>query len=130
MWFDYAYGKEKIIHMFNNELSLSGVEFDKLIYHDVSRLTIFFNSRKLPSVMPKKWIETTFNSLSISLTFTEVLALKIDGGRMGFECTPIVDLVNGSTRFIIENEGFEFLCISNFMFIDNIVPYLDDRWVG
>lgn len=58
MWFDNAHGKEKIAYMFNNDLSLSEIEIDKFIFHDISRLTLGFNIKNLPSLIPEKWKKT------------------------------------------------------------------------
>ncbi len=128
MWFDNAHGKEKITYIFNNELSLSEIELDKLIFHDISRLTLGFNIKNLPSLIPEKWEKNKLNTLALTLTFTEVSTIKLDGKKIGFECTPIIDAIENKTRVIINNENFNFLCIAKFMFIDSIVPYLDNRW--
>ncbi|PNK97938.1 hypothetical protein CEQ28_010235 [Hafnia alvei] len=128
MWFENAHGKEKIAYMFNNELSLSEIELDKFIFHDISRLTLGFNIKNLPSLTPEKWKKNKFNTLALTLTFTEVSTLKFDGQKIGFECTPVIDAIENNTRLIINNKNLNFLCIAKFMFIDSIVPYLDNRW--
>ncbi|MFG6653496.1 Imm50 family immunity protein [Scandinavium sp. M-37] len=128
MWFEHAHGKEKIIHMFNGELPLLNMELDKLIYHDTSRLTICLNTKKIPLYTPEKWKKKTFNSLAVSLTFTEILTFTCNGGNIGFECNPIVRLDRGVTYFSIENNEFNLFCAANYMFIDDVTPYLDNRW--
>lgn len=128
MWFEHAHGKEKIIHMFNGELLLSSMELDKLIYDDVSRLTICLNTKKIPTHYPEKWRKNKFNSLTVSLTFTEVLKFTCDGSNIGFECNPIVEVDSGVTCFSVKSNDFNLLCAANYMFIDDITPYLDNRW--
>nr|WP_041474241.1 Imm50 family immunity protein [Erwinia sp. Ejp617] len=130
MWFNNAIGKEKIKFMFNNDLLLIGVEFDKFVYYDMSRLTVCFNTKKVPSSVPEKWKDKPFNSLSISLTFTEVIELKVNGAGVGFECDPMITSVNGITNLVVKNEGFNLLCTAKYMFIDDVVPYLDARRIG
>ena len=97
MWFDNAHGKEKITYIFNNELSLSEIELDKLIFHDISRLTLGFNIKNLPSLIPEKWEKNKLNTLALTLTFTEVSTIKLDGKKIGFECTPIIDAIENKT---------------------------------
>lgn len=128
MWFDYAHSKEKISFMFDNELSLDGAEFHSFIYHDISKLSLRFNTKIIPKKFPKKWAENEFNSISILLTFTEVLSLKVDLNNINFVCTPSVKLIDNSVLFSIENEESSFICLANFMFIDEIAPHFDQRW--
>lgn len=125
MWFDYAQGKEKVSFMFNNELDLNNVEFHSFTYHDISKLSLRFNTRMIPETFPKKWTRNQFNSISISLLFTEVRILKIDLNNINFVCTPIIDTVNDGIQLSIEVGQNRFMCLANFMFIDEITPHLE-----
>ncbi|MEH5215559.1 Imm50 family immunity protein [Escherichia marmotae] len=127
MWFDYAQGKEKVNFMFNNELHLNGVEFHSFTYHDISKLSLRFNTKMIPEIFPKKWTVNKFNSISISLLFTEVRALKIDLNNINFICTPNIEVIDNSIQLSIEHEQNSFICLANFMFIDEIMPHLDHR---
>ncbi|WP_312974397.1 Imm50 family immunity protein [Atlantibacter sp.] len=128
MWFDHAYGKENINFMFDNELSLNGSEFHSFIYHDTSKLSLRFNTRVIPKRLPKKWMENEFNSISVLLTFTEVLSLKVDLNNINFICSPEVKLIDNSILISVKNKKSSFICLANFMFIDEITPHLDHRW--
>lgn len=128
MWFEFAHGKEKINFMFNNELSLCGVEFSQFIYYDISRLKLRFNSRNIPSSIPKKWNRNEFNALAISLEFTEVLKLEISGENIGFICTPDIHRIDDSIRVTINEGDFKFILQANYMLIDEVIPYIDQRW--
>ncbi|MDX5631098.1 MULTISPECIES: Imm50 family immunity protein [unclassified Brenneria] len=128
MWFDYAHGKEKINFMFDNELPLENSEFCSFTYHDISKLSLRFNTRFIPKKLPNKWTENEFNSISVLLTFTEVLSLKVNLKNINFICTPDVKLIDNSIMLSIENKESSFRCLANFMFIDEIKPHLDQRW--
>lgn len=128
MWFEFAHGKEKINSMFNNELSLSCVEFSQFVYYDKSRLKLQFSSRNIPLSVPNKWNRNEFNALAISLAFTEVLTLDMSGGNIGFTCTPNIDYIDNSIRVLISEGDFKFSLKANHMFIDEVRPYIDQRW--
>ncbi|WP_323840658.1 Imm50 family immunity protein [Photorhabdus africana] len=129
MWFDNAIHKEKIKFMFNNELSIDDVEFENFIYHDFSILRIQLRGKKLPVTVPKKWSKNIYNSLSIILTLGNVSTLNVNGGKVGFECTPIIKSTREETTLTIENKDFYLHCVAGFMTIDDITPYLDQRWI-
>ncbi len=48
---------------------------------------------------------------------------------MGFECTPIIKSTREETTLAIENKDFYLHCVAGFMTIDDITPYLDQRWI-
>lgn len=127
MWFNYAQGKEKVNFMFNNELRLNGVEFHSFTYHDISKLSLRFNTKIIPEIFPEKWAVNKFNSISISLIFTEVRMLKVDLNNINFICTPDIQMIGNSIQLSIEAEQNSFICLANFMFIDEIMPHLDHR---
>ncbi|MFO6296032.1 Imm50 family immunity protein [Rahnella selenatireducens] len=127
MWFDHAQGKEKINFMFDNELHLNDVEFHSFTYHDISKLSLRFNTKMIPDIFPRKWTVNQFNSISISLIFTEVQIIKVNLNNINFICTPNIEMINNSIQLSIEAEENSFMCLANFMFIDEIMPHLDHR---
>ena len=127
MWFNYAQGKEKVNFMFNNELRLNGVEFHSFTYHDISKLSLRFNTKIIPEIFPEKWAVNKFNSISISLVFTEVRMLKVNLNNINFICTPDIQMIGNSIQLSIEAEQNSFICLANFMFIDEIMPHFDHR---
>lgn len=69
-----------------------------------------------------------FNILAITLCFTNVIDFECKGGRVGFNCTPVIDFKSGNTNLIIENENLYFRCVAEFMFIDDVTPHYDSRF--
>ncbi|QGU86899.1 Imm50 family immunity protein [Erwinia sorbitola] len=129
MWFDFAHGKEKINFMFNNELYLDGCEFENFLFYDLSKIRICFNTKNIPNKTPEKWREVAFNSLSITLILVGVNKLNVQGERLGFICSPVIEKIDDEIIFSIDNEDkFHFSCAAELIVIDSIEPYLDQRW--
>lgn len=130
MWFDHANGNEKIRFMFNNELSIERVEFENILFYDLSKVRIVFNSKSIPTTVPEKWKGVNFNAISIGLVFIGLKQLTLSGERIGFECSPELCHSGNITSLRIEDErGVQFMSLSaEAMVIDSIEPYLDQRW--
>ncbi|QNK34215.1 hypothetical protein HF675_09380 [Serratia sp. JUb9] len=129
MWFDYAHGKENIKFMFNNELSLDESELESFLFYDLSKIRICFNTRNIPKKTPDKWKKLEFNGLSIKLTLVGIKELNLQGKRIGFTCTPEIKKPDNKIVFTVNNdEGRYLLCSAEFIVINSIEPYLDERW--
>ncbi|WP_192903296.1 Imm50 family immunity protein [Photorhabdus khanii] len=129
MWFEKAMYKEKIKFMFNNELSIDDSILETFLYHTDSMLRISFHSDKLPKIFPEKWKKNEFNALKIILTFGGVKILEYQGGKIGIRCSPIIESEKEKIILSIKNNEFSIYCVANFMVIDDIIPYLDQRWI-
>lgn len=129
MWFEHANGKEKINYMFNNELSIDNSEFENFLFYDLSKIRVCFNTKHIPQKTPKKWNDTEFNGLSLTLTLVGINKLSLYGNRVGFICSPTIEKINNEIIFTIKNGNeFYFSCAAEVMIIDSIEPYLDQRW--
>ncbi|XUA20896.1 Imm50 family immunity protein [Citrobacter sp. OP27] len=124
MWFEYAHGKEKIIHMFNSELSLDDVVFESFIFYTHSSLRVNFYVKKIPQHVPEKWEAVKFNAIKINLEFSNVTKFESKGCNLGFRCTPAIYFNDGNIYLIIKDKDFELSCISEFMEIQDIAPFL------
>ncbi|ETS33642.1 hypothetical protein BB987_14850 [Photorhabdus temperata] len=129
MWFDNAIHKEKIKFMFNNEFSLDCVELENFLFYTYSSLRVVFHNKNIPKIFPNKWINNEFNSLTLVLDFGNIIHFECKGNNLGFECSPIIESIEGKTSLIIINNDFYLHCISEFLTIDDITPYLDQRWI-
>ncbi|VTQ52262.1 Uncharacterised protein [Campylobacter jejuni] len=129
MWFEHVNGKEKINHMFDNELSINNSEFENFLFYDLSKIRVCFNTRNIPKKTPRKWSEIEFNGLSLTLTLVGINKLSLHGNRIGFICSPVIEKINNEIIFTIDNgNDFYFSCAAEVIFIDSIEPYLDQRW--
>lgn len=131
-WFDLAYGNEKIKFMFNNEISLEDVEFEKLIFSNVSCITFYFKIKKIPKTIPEKWKKREFNALYLTLTFVGRVGgveLTLQGNRIGFVCSPIINKVDNGVQIIIDNkDGFHLSCTAEIFRIQPIETFMDKHW--
>ncbi|MDX5630940.1 MULTISPECIES: Imm50 family immunity protein [unclassified Brenneria] len=129
MWFDFVHGKEKINFMFNNELSIDDSEIDNFLFYDLSKIRVCFNTRNIPKKTPDKWRNVEFNGLSITLILVGISKLNLQGDRVGFICSPIIEKIDDEMTFTIDNgDKFHFSCAAEIIVIDSIEPYLDQRW--
>ncbi|WP_312045791.1 Imm50 family immunity protein [Erwinia sp.] len=129
MWLDFIHGKEKVKFMFNDELSLDDSEFENFLFYDLSKIRICFNTKHIPKKIPDKWKKKEFNGLSITLILVGVNRLDLQGNRVGFICSPIIEMINNEVRISISNgDGFNLSCFAELIVIDSIEPYLDQRW--
>lgn len=129
MWFDFAHGKEKIKHMFDNELSLDNSELESFLFYDISKINICFNTKSIPKKTPDKWRDIEFNGLSITLTLVGVNKLNLRGERVGFICSPVIKRIGNEIMISIDNgEKYHLSCTAEIIVIDSIEPYLDQRW--
>ena len=129
MWLDFIHGKEKVKFMFNDELSLDDSEFENFLFYDLSKIRICLNTKHIPKKIPDKWKKKEFNGLSITLILVGVSKLDLQGKRVGFRCSPIIEMINNEVRISINNgDGFNLSCFADLIVIDSIDPYLDERW--
>ena len=128
MWFEYAHGKEKIIHMFNGELPLSNVELESFLFYAPSTLRLVFYSKSIPARVPDKWNKIKYNSIRISLEFSDISKYISEGCCVGFECSPVINSSKGNIHLEVKVDSFDLVCVSRFMEIQDITPFLDKRW--
>ncbi|MBD2816678.1 hypothetical protein ID850_18525 [Xenorhabdus sp. Flor] len=128
MWFENAIYKEKIKHMFNDELSIEHVEFETLLFYAHSSLRIGFHSKNVPTTFPTKWDKIDFNALSIVLELGDIIDFESKGTRLGFECTPVIKYIGDEVHLHISHDNFYLNCVAQFLTIRDITPYLDERW--
>lgn len=128
MWFEYAHGKEKIIHMFNGELPLSNVELESILFYAPSTLRLVFHSKNIPLHVPDKWNKIKYNSIRISLEFSDISNFSSKGYCLGFECSPVITSDKAGIHLDVKDDIFNLMCISRFMEIQDITPFLDKRW--
>lgn len=129
MWFDFAHGKEKVKFMFNNELSLDDSELENILFYDLSKIRLCFNTKHVPKSIPDKWRNIEFNGLSISLIIIGIIQFDLRGERVGFTCSP--QFYSGDNKVILSIENgnkFNLSCTADAIIIDSIEPYLDQRW--
>jgi len=123
MWFDNAYGKEKIKFIFNDELSLDDSILELILYQNPCLLSIRFRVDKIPSSIPKKWQERKFDFIDINIDFHSVRKFECGGSRIGFRCIPNFKWNNDKPILSIQNENFSLYCSADSMFIGEITPF-------
>ncbi|NDL01550.1 Imm50 family immunity protein [Photorhabdus bodei] len=128
MWFENAIYKEKIKHMFNNELSIEHVEVEIVSFYAHSSLRLGFHSKNILTTFPDKWNKSEFNALSILLELGDIIHFECKGISLGFECTPTIEYKDNKIHMSIFHNNFYFNCIAQFLTIRDITPYLDERW--
>lgn len=62
------------------------------------------------------------------LTFGDVVELDVKGMKVGFVCSPVIISTENYSKISITDEKLNFHCQSNFLTIEGITPYLDERW--
>ncbi|ANE76691.1 Imm50 family immunity protein [Dickeya solani] len=127
MWFEHALGKEKIQFMFGNEFSLLDLELISFSFN-VSSLYLSFSCRNIPEKYPKKWDGDGFNSLLLSITLSDVVYFESKGANVMFTSTPIIKTDKEFSILEINNPKLYFYCKSKFLTVNDIKPYIDDRW--
>lgn len=127
MWFDHASGKEKIKFMFNNELSVDEIEFKNFLFNgDLVRFQ--FVIKKIPKVYPKKWDAENFNAISLVFSFVNINKFEFHGRKANFFCSPTFFSVTGRSVIEFKSEDFYLYCDAEFISIDGVSPYIDERW--
>ena len=127
MWFEHALGKEKVSFMFGNEFSLLDLELISFSF-GFSSLHLIFSCRNIPKKYPKKWDADGFNSLLLSITLSEIIFFESKGVNVMFASTPVIETNKEYSIVEIESPKLYFHCKSRFLTINDIKPYIDDRW--
>lgn len=128
MWFQNALGKEKIQFMFNNELDIQSIELYSFSMEHFSDLKFNFVCKNLPKKHPEKWNKNNFNALSLMIIFGDIIQLNITGSNICFHCSPIITSSIDYSEIKIEHNDLKLYCRSKFLTIEEIIPYLDERW--
>lgn len=128
MWFKNAVGREKILYMFNNELSIQNIEFFGFSMDYFSTLKFQFYSKEIPSNYPEKWTKESFNALSLIITLGDLIHLDVTGTRVGFFCSPQISSSIECSEIRIKHGDFHLYCKAKFLSIESITPYIDERW--
>lgn len=128
MWFQNALGKEKIQFMFNNELDMQSIELYSFSMERFSDLKFNFVCKNIPKKYPEKWNKDHFNALSLIITFGDIIQLDVTGTKICFYCSPIITSSLDCSEIKIEHEDLKLYCRSKFLTIEEINPYLDERW--
>ncbi|HEX4501528.1 MAG TPA: Imm50 family immunity protein [Scandinavium sp.] len=128
MWFDNAYGKEKIIHLFSSELSITDVELESFLFYAASSLRLTFYTTNIPTNIPKKWKAIKFNSIRLTIEFSDILEFRSNGLSLGFKCSPKITPGKDRTSLHIKNDEFDIYCSARIMEIHDISPFLDSRF--
>ncbi|MFO6296775.1 Imm50 family immunity protein [Rahnella selenatireducens] len=128
MWFQNAIGKEKIEFMFNNEFNIQPIEINFFSLGRFSDLNFHFCCKNLPKKHPEKWDKKRFNALNLVVTFGDVIKLDISGSRVGFFCSPTIVSLKDYSEIKIKCDDLNLHCKSKFLTIEEITPYLDERW--
>lgn len=127
MWFENAIGKEKVNFMFGGEFSLSDLELISFSFNQ-STLHLSFSSRRIPKVHPEKWDKEEYNSLIIFFTFSDIIEFESKGNNVMFTSTPKITTNKNFSSIEIEADVMKIYCKSRFLTINDIKPYIDDRW--
>jgi hypothetical protein len=127
MWFEHALGKEKIKFMFDNSFSLSDLELISFSFNH-SNVHLIFSSKTIPNKYPEKWNEDGFNSLVLNITLSGIVQFESKGTNVMFTSTPIVETTKECSIVKIESPELYLYCKAKFLTIDDIKPYIDDRW--
>lgn len=127
MWFENAIGKEKVNFMFGGEFSLSDLELISFSFNQ-STLHLSFSSRRIPKVHPEKWDKEEYNSLIIFFTFSDIIEFESKGNNVMFTSTPKITTTKNFSSIEIEADVMKIYCKSRFLTINDIKPYVDDRW--
>ncbi|AYA39742.1 hypothetical protein HZS38_03615 [Xenorhabdus nematophila] len=128
MWFSNAIKNEQIRHMFNNEFDIGELEFTSYIFHHYSSLQLCFICKKIPATYPKKWDNNGFNAMNLVLSMSNINSFESKGSRVGFICSPKINSTHHDSSIEIINKDFYLLCNADFLTIDGITPYIDERW--
>lgn len=128
MWFSHALHKEKIIHMFGDVFEIKGIELSGFYFHSTSSIRFLFKIKGIPENHPKKWAGSNYNAMSLVLVFDGIKKFKANGCKINFTCSPEINSCIGVSSINISNDDFNISCESEFLTIEGITPYIDERW--
>jgi len=127
MWFEHAIGREKINFMFDNEFSLIDLELISFSFN-YSSVHLVFSCRNIPKKYPVKWEKDGFNSLVLNITLSGVIDFESKGNNVMFTSNPIIETTKDYSFLKIDSPELYLFCRAKFLNIDDIKPYVDDRW--
>ncbi|EDT1662088.1 hypothetical protein CUB49_003420, partial [Salmonella enterica subsp. enterica serovar Cerro] len=93
-----------------------------------SDLKFNFVCKNIPKKYPEKWNKDHFNALSLIITFGDIIQLDVTGTKICFYCSPIITSSLDCSEIKIEHDDLKLYCRSKFLTIEEINPYLDERW--
>lgn len=128
MWYTNAIGEEKINTIFGGEFPLVGVELENIIFRAPTILQAQFLCKNLPCVIPEKWRKDEINAISLAFSMSDIFSLTVEGGAIGFICSPDVSIYPQKAVLSISGDGFKLHCEAKSLTIDGFTPYFDERW--
>lgn len=128
MWYANAIGGEKINSIFGGDFSLVGLELENIIFHSQAILQVQFLCKNLPRVIPERWRKDEINAISLTFGMSDIFSLTIEGGAIGFICSPDVAIHPQKAVLSISGDGFKLHCEAKSLTIDGFTPYIDERW--
>lgn len=114
--------------MFGGVFEIKDAELGGIYFHDTSSLKLLFKIKGIPEKHPKKWAGNDYNAMSLVLVFDGIKKFKANGRRINFACSPEINSSVGMASINIKNGDFNISCESEFLTIEGITPYIDERW--
>lgn len=127
MWYENAFGKEKIDFMFNGQFSLAHVRLERVWLNSARDLELEFLCNDIPDTIPDKWRRQGFNAINVKLRTLDVVSLHIRGARLGFFCSPSIETCVDRSAMVVVVDGFELNCEARFLDVHEFTGYKDDR---
>jgi len=106
--------------------SLNNVEVHSLVFHrDGPTLSIKLNLNEYPLRPPKKWEVQKFNTVQITLSFSDLKSVNMSGWiYTGYLMSLVVYKENGLILLNAKEKDFELKLEAKFMDVDSISAYL------
>lgn len=114
--------------MFGGVFEIKEIQLDSFYFHNTSSIRFLFKVKGIPENHPKKWDENNYNAMSLVLIFDGIKKFKANGCKLNFTCSPEINSSVGMASINIKNGDFNISCESEFLTIEGITPYIDERW--
>jgi len=112
---------------FPDGLAIEDLELVSVVLSDGDSVKFQFSRLSLPINSPKKWRIRKYNALYLSLEFSSIYKLTMNGWRSGAICSPIIEQANGKIGITIIANDLKIIVESKFFRIADLSGYDDIR---
>lgn len=127
MWYDNLDKNKFLISLYNNVPDLNNVKIQELTFsREKDLIKLIFDMPKFADNIPKKWLNTGSNTISVELNFWNIQNLKMNFNNLLCRANIKITNDNEKLRVILDGDmNCEFF--SEYGMIQRIEAYIEEK---
>lgn len=128
-WTEFLVDDKQLKGIFGDSIvSLMNVSIHEVMMHrNGPAVTLRFDLEDFPIEPPKKWRDNNFNTVQMTLSCVDVSNLSVSGLSTTMNADLVFERLNDKIQLHIQTERFNLHLICNFLMIESISAYVDEK---